>query len=324
MLDLYVWTVIASFIVGILNASFGWSLLDFGGMTASSQDALAGLILVPVALICDVLVYATFGNTIGKALLGVKVLTLNGAQLPAGLYAARTFQVWIFGLGLGIPIIALFTEISGYRTVSKGERTRWDIKYSCRVSRSPRRVGHYFIAVLIFLAFFAALVYGKMLEQNEMRAQTAALNQPPVSWQNPFNQQSVVILPAGWHLLPANSKLPPNTYLYADATNTTVIGIGYEATDMTLDEYTDAILRGNPTLAVIRNGSVITDGSKQVWTGSGSGVPTGSTDAITARAHVFGGAGGYWRVFAAAPQGRPDVSEQEADVYRAVSRTTAP
>jgi hypothetical protein len=317
---LYVWTIVAGLAIGILNAKFGWSLLDFNDMSSSSQDMLAGLILVPIALACDVLIYAAFGNSIGKGLLGAKVQTLNGSPLPAPLYAGRNFQVWIFGLGLGIPIIALFTEISGYRTVAKGERTRWDIQYGCRVSKSPRKAGHYFVALLLFIAFFVAVGYGKMMEQSQVTAQ----NQPPVSWQNPVTHLSAVILPGGWRLLPANSKLPPNTYLYIDSTNQVVVGIGFEATDMTIADYTDAILKGNPTLAVIRNGQVTTDGSRPVWSGSGAGVPDGSTDSVTVRAHVFNGNGGYWRVFAAAPQGHDEALAQEDEVYRAVMQTMPP
>ncbi|SKC69744.1 RDD family protein [Paraburkholderia hospita] len=319
-LDVYVWVLVVGFVVGILNARFGWSLLQFKGMSSSAQDTLAGVLFIPFALVCDVMVYASFGNTIGKGLLGVKVQTLDGSPLPARTYALRTVDVWIRGLGLGIPIVALFTEIAAYRALANGGRTSWDIKYGCRVSKAPRKIGHYLVAVVLFVLFILAMGYGKSMEQRQIDAQ----NQPPVSWQNPVNQQSAVILPGGWRLLPRNSKLPPNTWLYVDATNQYVVGIGFEQTNMGLEDYTDALLKGNPTLAIIRDGAVIADDSRRVWTGSGTGVATGSTDSMTVRAHVFGGNGGYWRVFAAAPQGQDQGIAQEQDVYRAVSQTTTP
>jgi len=319
-LDLYVWALVLEFAVGVLSARFGWSLLEFKGMSPSSQDMLNGVLIIPFALFCDVLVYAAFGNSIGKGLLGVKVQTLDGTPLPARVYAARSVDVWIWGLGLGIPIVALFTELGCYRTVAKGERTRWDIRYACRVSKAPRRIGHYLVAVALFAAFVAALGYGKVEEQRQVEAQ----NQPPVSWQNPVTHQTAVILPAGWRLLPSDSKLPPNTYLYVDPTNQYVVGVGFEEANIGLEDYTDALLKGNPTLALIRNGGVNADGPRQVWTGSGSGVATGSNDAMMVRAHVFGGNGGFWRVFAATPAGREEGVAQELDVFQAVLQTTTP
>jgi hypothetical protein len=319
-LDLYVWLIVVGFAVGILNARFGWSLLEFGGMPRSSQNTLNAILITPFALICDVLVYAAFGNSIGKGLLGVKVQTLNGAALPAQTYAMRTVDVWIRGLGLGIPIVALFTEIAAYRAVAGGGRTSWDIRYGCRVSRTPRKIGHYLVAVALFLGFVVVVGYGSKEEQRQRDAQ----NLPPVSWQNPVSGQAAVILPAGWRLLPRDSKLPLNTWLYVDATNQVVVGIGFEKTDVRLEEYADALLRGNPSLAIIRDGSVVAEGFRQVWTGSGTGIATGSTDVMTVRAHVFGGNGGFWRVFAAAPQGRDEGLAPEPDVFRAVLQTTTP
>ncbi|MFM0176455.1 RDD family protein [Paraburkholderia sediminicola] len=319
-LDLYVWTIVVGFVVGILNLKFGWSLLDFGNMPASSQDTLSGILMIPFALVLDALVYAAFGNTLGKGLLGVKVETLSGEPLPARSYVARNAYVWIFGLGLGIPIVALFTEIASYRTVAKGERTRWDLRYGCRVPKAPRRIGHYLVAVALFVAFIAVLGYGKMMEQNQVTAQ----NQPPVTWQNPITQKTAVILPAGWRLLPTSTKLPPNTYLYVDSTNQFVLGIGFEETDASLEDYAQALLVGNPTLALIRDGAVTTDSARQVWTGSGSGVASGMKDAMTVHAHVFAGDRGYWRVFEAGPEGREETSAQEVAVYQTVLQTLMP
>ena len=319
-LDLYIWSLVVGFVVGILNARFGWSLLAFADMPSSSQDMLSGILIIPIAIVCDVLVYAAFGNSIGKGLLGVKVQMLDCAPLPARTYAARSVDVWIRGIGLGIPIVALFTELASYRALLGGKRTSWDIKYGCRVSRAPRKFGHYLTALALFLAFIAALGYGRMEEQRQKDTQ----NLPPVSWQNPLTRQTATILPAGWRLLPQSSNLPPNTWLYADATNQVVVGVGFEAANVGLDEYADALLKGNPTLAVIRNGSVVADGAGQVWTGSGAGVASDSTEAITVRAHVLAANGGFWRVFAAAPASHESDIALEPGVFRAVTRTLTP
>ncbi|MFM0033944.1 RDD family protein [Paraburkholderia strydomiana] len=319
-LDLYVWAIVVGFVAGLLNLKFGWSLLDFGDMPASSQDALSSILMIPFALVLDALVYAAFGNTVGKGLLGVKVTTLSGEPLSARTYAARNAYLWIFGLGLGIPIVALFTEIASYRTVAKAERTRWDLRFGCRVRKTPRKFGHYFLAVALFAAFIAVLGYSKTMEQKQVTAH----NQPPVTWKNPVTQKTAVILPAGWRLLPTSTKLPPNTYLYVDSTNQSVLGIGFEQTDASLEDYAQALLLGNPTLAVIHNGTLTTNGARQVWTGSGSGVVSGMKDSMTVRAHVFAGNRGYWRIFEAGPEGRDESGAQEAAVYRTVLQTSVP
>ncbi|ONA19226.1 RDD family protein [Burkholderia pseudomallei] len=321
-LDIYVWACVVGIVAGILNTRYGWSLLAFKESTASDQRMLNAVVGCAVGMVCDVLVYAAFGTTLGKSLLGVKVQTLDGSPLPARTYAARNFNVWLFGLGGGIPGLALLTQWFSYRAVTQDSRTKWDIRYGCRVSSESRKIGHYVLAAVLFFGAIGLAAWGTVQEEQQQVAQNA----PPPNWQNPISSQVATPLPAGWHQIKTPKNSPTNTWLFADAANEEVVGIGFEQTDLELADYVDALQKGVPMLAFIQNGTIVLEGSRQVWTGEGTGTTEGaSASRVVVRAHVFGGDGGYWRVIEIVPESRStDGAAQEPQVFRAVMSTTRP
>ncbi len=93
----------------------------------SGAGPLLDLILTAVlaSIIGGALIGVT-GFTLGKLIFGVKVTRLDGAKpgLAAGL--SRDFSVLFRGLGLGVPIIALFTLWFSYRRLASNTKTAWD------------------------------------------------------------------------------------------------------------------------------------------------------------------------------------------------------
>ncbi|MBK8906921.1 MAG: RDD family protein [Rhodospirillales bacterium] len=66
------------------------------------------------------------GFTLGKWIFGVKVTRLDGTKLGIGAGLSRDFTVLLKGLGLGIPVVALFTLWFSYKALSKNKSTSWD------------------------------------------------------------------------------------------------------------------------------------------------------------------------------------------------------
>lgn len=66
------------------------------------------------------------GSSPGKFLFGVKVL--DGSYLPIGLKNAlgREVLVYLQGLGMGVPIVSLFTQIAAYKRVTNSGTAAWD------------------------------------------------------------------------------------------------------------------------------------------------------------------------------------------------------
>lgn len=89
-------------------------------------DSLLGIAMLPFVLLLDAAVMRTFGSTPGKALVGLKVLKLDGGKPTFSALAERNFSLWLAGFGLGIGIVALFTFIVSYRKLGRGEVLLWD------------------------------------------------------------------------------------------------------------------------------------------------------------------------------------------------------
>ena len=148
LLDLLLGSVLIGLIVGALRPSL-----------VAEHEALLNLLAIPGALLIDGLVYAAFGTTPGKAVAGIRVVVDgSGQRLTLRVYLKRNFEVYLFGIGLGIPIISLITLIVSYRRIAREQFSSWDLYAESRViARSTSWVRTSIVAA-IYLASFAALM----------------------------------------------------------------------------------------------------------------------------------------------------------------------
>jgi hypothetical protein len=79
-----------------------------------------------VAALVGGFVVGASGSSIGKAIFGIKVVDANLHAIGIVKGVGREFQVWLIGISLGIPIIALFTLIAAYRRLKRDGVTLWD------------------------------------------------------------------------------------------------------------------------------------------------------------------------------------------------------
>lgn len=105
----------------------------------ASADAFFGIFTTPGGVLLDViatlilaglvgaLLIGTTGTTIGKAIFGIKVVHL-AEDRPIGIGGAlkREASVYVFGLGLGIPIVALVAMIVAFNKLKAEGDTSWD------------------------------------------------------------------------------------------------------------------------------------------------------------------------------------------------------
>ncbi|HEV2269096.1 MAG TPA: RDD family protein [Steroidobacteraceae bacterium] len=116
----------SSLLVAVLVAAIRPSLLAQLD-AAPGPEVIAVLLLLPLALTMDALIFWALGNTPGKAIAGIKVLQERGARaVSAAAYLGRNLGVYLFGLGLGLPVISLLTLIYSYRRAAAGEVATWD------------------------------------------------------------------------------------------------------------------------------------------------------------------------------------------------------
>lgn len=79
-----------------------------------------------VASILGGLLVGISGFTLGKWIFGVRVTKLDGTRLGIADGLSRDLTVLLKGLGLGIPIVAIFTMGYAYRRLGEFKTTSWD------------------------------------------------------------------------------------------------------------------------------------------------------------------------------------------------------
>lgn len=92
---------------------------------AAVSRVLPGVLMFPAAAVILALVMTIFGTTPGKAIAGIKVERLSKDR-PLRFYLSREFGQWIFGAGLGIPLVSLITHILQFRRVRAGRPAFYD------------------------------------------------------------------------------------------------------------------------------------------------------------------------------------------------------
>lgn len=124
------------------------------------NEALLGIILLPLAVMIETIIYGMFGSTPGKWLLGIRVLpaglwklSTRGGGLEFRTILRRNFGAYWSGLGLGIPLVAVFTMLTAYNKALRGEPQPWDSGtdsrcYAVRGSTARTWIG---AAITIFL-----------------------------------------------------------------------------------------------------------------------------------------------------------------------------
>lgn len=108
------------FLLGYFIPSFSSWIQNDG----ASQ--IVSLLFFPFIFIFDAFIYKLFGNTLGKALLGIKILNNSQTPLTFQQYLKRNLQVWIKAFAFGIPIINIFTMLYQARQVSTKGVTSYD------------------------------------------------------------------------------------------------------------------------------------------------------------------------------------------------------
>ncbi|HEX5459552.1 MAG TPA: RDD family protein [Steroidobacteraceae bacterium] len=169
--------MVSMFLVTVMTGAIRPSLTTQLNAAVGTRWVLL-LLLLPFALTLDSLIYWALGNTPGKAVAGIKVLTEDGRRLlRAPAYLGRNFGVYFFGLGLGLPLISLFTVIYGYRRAAAGDASTWDRFAGSRVyALSDDTLRTWLAAGLYVLAMAAAFALG--LHAQHKRSTYAATHAP--------------------------------------------------------------------------------------------------------------------------------------------------
>lgn len=159
----------------LFNGSIGFFLLGTGfyafapqsaerfftALTGPESTAINSFLTILISMPISAAMIGLSGFTLGKALLGVKVV---GSEMePIGLVKAfrREIHVWYAGVGLGIPIVWIVTALFAKRRLANTGSTLWDGAQNLVVLHRPNGALQYLLyvaAITMFSFLVAALI----------------------------------------------------------------------------------------------------------------------------------------------------------------------
>lgn len=105
------------------------------------------------------------GTSIGKWLFGVRITDRDGRPIGIAKALRREADALFYGLGLGLPIVVLFTAYTGYNTLKAHGETTWDERKPWVVTHRPRGVLQVACALLGAVLWISIVVTVQMLRK---------------------------------------------------------------------------------------------------------------------------------------------------------------
>lgn len=156
--DMYTMAIALLFALVVLfySSAFFYTIINADKLVLSIIIVFIYVVLVePVML-------SAFGTTPGKALLKISVADYSGNKISYETAMKRNLQLWIKGLGIGIPIITFFTLLISYNKLNNLGTTDWDDKYKIRILYGEVGFFRYLLFAVIFfvISMFYSSIFG--------------------------------------------------------------------------------------------------------------------------------------------------------------------
>lgn len=129
--------------------------IGISGVGEKINEFLLGILVVFLWVFFEAYLISQIGTTPGKWLLKVIVSRKDGEKPTFSEALGRSMDVWIRGVGLGIPIISLATSLAGYNALTKDKMTSWDKEKGFKVMHEKIGWGR--------VTVFTTLVIGALL-----------------------------------------------------------------------------------------------------------------------------------------------------------------
>ena len=90
------------------------------------ENIVCDLIGWVLLILLEPLLLARFGTTAGKWCMGITVTRTDGKKLSYREALERTALVWVYGVGLALPLVELVCTYLSYRRYTRGEDLEWE------------------------------------------------------------------------------------------------------------------------------------------------------------------------------------------------------
>lgn len=278
----------AGYTLGMYSAGFvEW-------LNGPGAGQLFGIMCLPVAFILDALIYKAAGNTPGKAILGLKVTTLDGKPLSFSQYLGRNFSLWASGLAFGLPLINLFTLANQSSRLGKGKQASYDEPTGYRVHAKASGWVRKSTFATVFISLFFVMAVLNSMEQAAQRDAILNYSQNDYSWENPTTKISAEIESSWKHSADKNED-QQEIYMFNEIADKAAVVFAVEnAPGFTLQEYVGAFRKSTASnMRFSDGGRFFQKNGLNVWVGTGSMVDSG-TNRLTVEIRQHGSE--FWRI----------------------------
>ena len=127
----------------------------------SIPEAGFGLLTVFLWVFVEAFFLCTWGTTPGKWLCSTYVRDQKGNKLTYSVALGRSFNVWIRGVGFGLPLVVLITQLVAHNKLTSKGITTWDEEGNFKVGHTKINVFKVIFVVLIYAGYWMLTAMSK-------------------------------------------------------------------------------------------------------------------------------------------------------------------
>lgn len=251
-----------------------------------------------IALIFDALIYKVFGNTLGKALLGIRVEMIDSSPLTFSQYLSRNFSMWVHGMALGIPLIQFVAMYYQFSRLGKGKQADYDEKAGYLVRAKAiglsRKIG---FGVVFLASFFVVAASSTTIKLVIIKA-TQSKNTEYSYWKNPVTSVSAKI-DSSWVRSMHSDANGQQTYMFTEKADRALLILGVQnVPGFTLEQYVEAFKQDvSGSMQISGYNSYYHENGRDVWRGTGRSVGgEGELDSRVVDVQIVKLGDDFWRI----------------------------
>ncbi len=165
-LDQFCGALVIMAVLARISTYFG-----FGDFFDGVHQALVLLLLLPLLLLLEAVVYELFGTTFGKWAFSLRVRDEDRHVATSKVYLKRLLRLWASGLGFGLPIVSLITLVVQKRRLSSGRLTSYDESLRLHVDKERIHPLRWLVVIPILLVFVLLVVAAIFTEDENAASQ---------------------------------------------------------------------------------------------------------------------------------------------------------
>lgn len=155
LFDVYVAGFASGIVIGFVNPE---------AFDTRFNAQLFGMVIVLAWIPIEAFLLSALGATPGKFLFKIRVASSSGERLDFQTALTRSFRVWWRGLGAGLPIITLITQVQAYNNLTRNGETTWDRDDDLVVVHGRVGILRVLMVIMIFTAFLYLVTLGTIAD----------------------------------------------------------------------------------------------------------------------------------------------------------------